>query len=90
MKQIKCLSLILLIVSSQAGVILGPGCFAACTPVCCQLGVFKFAGLLGLVVDITGCAAACMAACAAELAIPGICFSEDTTFMNQTLLIHKI
>ena len=56
----------------------GAACFAFCCPICTAMGPGKFAAGFGIALDITGCAAGCMVACARGLIIPPACFSDDT------------
>lgn len=75
------------------GVIAGPGCFGACFSACAMMGPGKFAAVVGIVFDIAGCAAMCGPVCACALPIPGICFSHNSTFLNdrnETLLVSKL
>lgn len=59
------------------------------------MGPFKFAAFLGVILDIMGCGAMCMPICAGVMAvggmaIPGLCFGENTTFLNATLMIDNV
>jgi len=59
------------------------------------MGPFKFAAFVGVILDILGCSAMCMPICAGVMAvggmaIPGLCFSEETTFKNGTLLVTDL
>ena len=56
----------------------GAACFAFCCPICTAMGPGKFCAGFGIALDITGCAAACMVACASGMIVPPACFSDDT------------
>src|SRR5262249_1394834 len=68
-----------LLLAQVTSVTAGVTCYAACCVACCEVGVFAFAGPLGIAVGYTGCAGVCMVACATALFIPPACFANDTT-----------
>lgn len=72
------LAILLLSFSLISEVKPGAACFAFCCPICTAMGPGKFAAGFGIALDITGCAAGCMVACAMELIVPPACFSDDT------------
>jgi hypothetical protein len=55
----------------------------ACWTPCSTYGPGKFAGIAGVIFDIAGCGAICGAMCANCIAIPGVCFSENTTLIKN-------
>jgi len=78
------ISLLLFPAPSQQGVVSGPGCFFACFNACATMGASKFAEVVGIFFDITGCSAMCGPVCSLNLPIPGVCFAETTTFLNES------
>ena len=72
---IKFLLLTFLITTSQSGIALGPACYLECVVACGTMDPFKFAAVVGIILDVMGCSAMCMPFCAGVTFIPGLCFS---------------
>lgn len=71
----------------------GVACYGECCLVCTAMGPFKFAAAFGVVLDITGCAAMCMAACALGAFVPPACLSEEmkiSVYENQKIIEKNI
>jgi hypothetical protein len=82
--------LFLFMTTIYSGVVIGPHCYQVCVTACCMLGASQFAKQAGCVYDIQGCGAMCMPICAAARFIPTVCFAEETTFNNGTILIKEL
>ncbi|KAF8161691.1 hypothetical protein B0H34DRAFT_796432 [Crassisporium funariophilum] len=93
------ISLVLLLSHSTLPVFGGLACFPACAIACCEAAsAAVFAGPLGVVAGLTGCAGVCSVACATLVWLPPACFAGDTSISalislpntkNGTYIINK-
>lgn len=54
------------------------------------MGPFKFAAVVGIILDVVGFSVMWMPFCAGVTFIPGLCFSEETTFANRTIKMTEV